>query len=125
MSYTEFISCLDLIPPGGGPGRAIPEPIRKKLAFLPEERPVVFQIFDSDTDRLLAAALRLQELGPDLIDINMGCSVSSVAGRGAGAGLLRTPLKIARTFRKLSRSLDVPVTGKIRLGWDATAATTA
>lgn len=118
MSYTEFINCLDLVPPGGQPKRAIPEPVLKKLAFLPGERPVVFQIFDSDPDRLLAAALRLQEFGPDLIDINMGCSVSSVAGRGAGAGLLRTPLKIARTFRKLSRALDVPVTGKIRLGWD-------
>jgi len=53
-----------------------------------------------------------------LIDINLGCSSKNVAGRGAGAGLLRTPLKIARIFRLLSRALDIPVTGKIRLGWD-------
>jgi nifR3 family TIM-barrel protein len=51
----------------------------------------------------------------------MGCSVNNVAGRGAGAGLLRSPLKIARIFRKLSRALQIPVTGKIRLGWDETS----
>lgn len=118
LSTTEFVNGLDVVPPGGRPGRPLPPAIQKKLAFRPDERPVCFQLFDSDPERLLEAALRLQALGPDLIDINMGCSASSVAGRGAGAGLLRTPLKIARTFRKLSRSLEVPVTGKIRLGWD-------
>jgi tRNA-dihydrouridine synthase B len=55
---------------------------------------------------------------PDIIDINMGCSDYSVSSRGAGAGLLRTPLKIAEIFNKLSHSLTIPVTGKIRLGWD-------
>jgi nifR3 family TIM-barrel protein len=118
ISYTEFINCLDLVPPGGKPQRSFPAHILKKLAFLPQERPVAFQIFDSDPGRMLEAALRLQELQPDFIDINMGCSVSSVSGRGAGAGLLLSPLKIARTFKKLSRALEVPVSGKIRLGWD-------
>ncbi|HEX7975485.1 MAG TPA: tRNA-dihydrouridine synthase [Anaerolineales bacterium] len=116
MSYTEFINALDIVM-----ARRMPPKIVQKLAFLPEERPVVFQIFDSDPDRLLQVALRLQEYRPDIIDINMGCSDSSVSGRGAGAGLLRTPFKIARIFRKLSRALDVPVTGKIRLGWDETS----
>jgi nifR3 family TIM-barrel protein len=92
--------------------------VHERLGFLLEEQPVVFQIFDSEPTRLLEVALRLQALGPAIIDINMGCSARHVSGRGAGAGLLRTPLKIARIFRTLSRALEVPVTGKIRLGWD-------
>jgi nifR3 family TIM-barrel protein len=110
MSYTEFINALDVLQ--GHPR------ISQKFAYQESERPVVYQIFDNDPQRLLQTALRVQELEPDIIDINMGCSVSSVSGRGAGAGLLRTPLKIARIFRLLSRHLELPVTGKIRLGWD-------
>jgi tRNA-dihydrouridine synthase B len=110
MSYTEFISVLEILQ--GHPY------VAEKLAYFEAERPVVYQIFDSDPERLLETALRLQERRPDIIDINMGCSVRSVSGRGAGAGLLREPAKIARIFALLSRSLEVPVTGKIRLGWD-------
>jgi len=110
LSYTEFINALDIL-------QRHPF-IDEKLAYLPEERPVVFQIFDSEPERLLEVALRLQERGPDVIDVNMGCSARTVSGRGAGAGLLREPVKIARIFNLLSRALDVPVTGKIRLGWD-------
>ncbi len=110
LSYTEFINALDIL-------QRHPF-VDEKLAFLPEERPVVFQIFDSEPERLLEVALRLQERGPDVIDVNMGCSARTVSGRGAGAGLLREPAKIARIFSLLSRALEVPVTGKIRLGWD-------
>jgi tRNA-dihydrouridine synthase B len=110
VSYTEFINALDILQ--GHPF------IHQKLAFLPSEQPVIFQIFDNEPKRLLEVALRLQEYGPAAIDINLGCSSKNVSGRGAGAGLLRTPLKIARIFRLLSRALDIPVTGKIRLGWD-------
>lgn len=110
MSYTEFINALDVLQ--GHPR------LSSKLAYLEEERPVVYQIFDSEPARLLEVALRLQELGPDLIDVNMGCSVRCVSGRGAGAGLLREPQKVARIFSLLSRSLRVPVTAKMRLGWD-------
>ena len=110
VSYTEFINALDILQ--GHPF------IHQKLAFLPSEQPVIFQIFDNEPKRLLEVALRLQEYGPAAIDINLGCSSKNVSGRGAGAGLLRTPLKIARIFRLLSQALDVPVTGKIRLGWD-------
>jgi nifR3 family TIM-barrel protein len=63
-------------------------------------------------------ALRLQAYSPDLIDINMGCYVKNIAERGAGSGMLCQPDKIARVFSRLSRSLSIPVTGKIRLGWD-------
>jgi nifR3 family TIM-barrel protein len=110
MSYTEFINALDVLQ--GHPH------LWRKLAYLEEERPVVYQIFDSEPVRLLEVALRLQEHGPDIIDINMGCSVRCVSGRGAGAGLLREPEKVARIFSLLSRSLRVPVTAKMRLGWD-------
>jgi len=73
---------------------------------------------DSWKRALLAAALIAQDLGPDIIDVNMGCPAKSVANRGAGVGLMRSPLKVARIFRKLTATLKVPVTGKIRLGWD-------
>jgi tRNA-dihydrouridine synthase B len=110
MSYTEFINALDVLQ--GHPH------LRRKLAYLEEERPVVYQIFDNEPARLLEVALRLQESGPDIIDINMGCSVRCVSGRGAGAGLLRQPEKVAQIFSLLSRSLKIPVTAKMRLGWD-------
>jgi tRNA-dihydrouridine synthase B len=110
MSYTEFINALDVLQ--GHPH------LWRKLAYLEEERPVVYQIFDSEPARLLEVALRLQDRGPDIIDVNMGCSVRTVSGRGAGAGLLRQPEKVGRIFELLSRSLEVPVTAKMRLGWD-------
>jgi tRNA-dihydrouridine synthase B len=116
MSYTEFISAVNV-----SQQEELNPAIIRKLSYLPEERPVVYQLFDNDPDSLLEAALRLQERGPDVIDINMGCSVRSVSGRGAGAGLLRSPIKIAHIFRKLSQALEVPITGKIRLGWDEEA----
>jgi tRNA-dihydrouridine synthase B len=89
-----------------------------KMRFKEDECPVVIQIYGDDPDQILEAALEVQELGPDIIDINMGCPTKSIANRGAGVGLMRTPLKIARIFRKLTAALEVPVTGKIRLGWD-------
>jgi len=60
----------------------------------------------------------VQELNPDIIDINMGCPAKSIADRGAGVGMMPAPIKIARTFKKLTAALRVPVTGKIRMGWD-------
>jgi nifR3 family TIM-barrel protein len=110
ISYTEFINAMDVV--HGHPY------LYEKLAFLPEERPVAYQIFDNDPERLLDAALRLQERQPDFFDVNLGCSARSVSGRGAGAGLLREPEKIAAIFHALTHALDIPVTAKIRLGWD-------
>jgi tRNA-dihydrouridine synthase B len=110
MSYTEFISAIDLI---NGNFR-----IPRLIDYKEEERPLVYQIIDNDPDRILQAALYLRKKNPDAIDINMGCSARTVSGRGAGVGLMRDPLKIARIFNSLSRALDIPVTGKMRLGWD-------
>lgn len=110
MSYTEFINAIDV---------TYTHPhLEQKLAYLESERPVVFQIFDDDPERLVKAAIKLRPRSPDIIDVNMGCSAKCVSGRGAGAGLLRTPEKIAVIFKSLSQELDIPVTGKIRLGWD-------
>ncbi len=110
MSYTEFINALDVL--NGHPH------LERKLTYQPEERPVVYQVFDDDPERLLQAALRLRERGPDILDINLGCSVRTVSGRGAGAGLLREPEKIAKIFQMLTKALDIPITAKMRLGWD-------
>ena len=111
MSYTEFVSVAAYL---AGPG----ERTLRMLSYRPQERPITFQIFDSEEDRIVEVARRIEALGPDIIDLNMGCSVRKVSGRGAGAGLLRDPRKIGRIFSRLSRVLKVPVTGKIRLGWD-------
>jgi len=110
MSYTEFVSA-DGILHGN-------ERTRQMLEFAPSESPVVFQIFGSDEDVIERAARKIEQFGPDIIDLNMGCSVKKVSGRGSGAALLKDPAKIGRIFNRLSRVLTVPVTGKIRLGWD-------
>lgn len=111
MSYTEFINAIDAI--HGRPH------LEDHLYFSEAERPVVYQLLDNDPERLLQAALRLQERKPDMIDINIGCPARSVSNRGAGSGLLRTPEKIAQIFRLLTTHLSIPVSAKIRLGWDA------
>jgi len=111
MSYTEFVKVEKII------SRRSKEPA-KRLYYEETERPITFQIYGDDPDLLLKAALKVQHLNPDIIDINMGCPAKSIADRGAGVGMMPTPLKIARTFRKLTAALRVPVTGKIRLGWD-------
>ena len=111
MSYTEFINARDVIY-GKRPN------YEQRLAFLEEERPVVYQIYDDDPQRILKAALILEERRPDIIDVNMGCPAKSVSNRGAGAGLLKDPAKIASIFNLLTGALKIPVTGKIRLGWD-------
>jgi len=110
MSYTEFVKAKNII-------RAY-EHMAPRLTYDEGERPVVFQLWSENPGELLEAALRVQDKAPDIIDINMGCPAKTVAHIGAGVGLMRTPLKIARIFSKLSNALEVPVTGKIRLGWE-------
>jgi nifR3 family TIM-barrel protein len=114
MSYTEFVN-VDALRLGDRKPNAI---AWRKLRFDPTEHPMTFQIYGHDEDHIVETALRLQDLSPDIIDINMGCYVKDVAERGAGSGMLRDPAKIGRLFMRLSHSLRIPVTGKIRLGWD-------
>jgi tRNA-dihydrouridine synthase B len=110
MSYTEFVKVEKILSRSKEPA--------KRLYFTEVERPITFQIYGDDPDLIIKAALIVQEWKPDIIDLNMGCPAKSIADRGAGVGMMPSPLKIARTFKKLTSTLRVPVTGKIRLGWD-------
>lgn len=111
ISYTGFINAIEILQRNASAW--------KELTFLDSERPVVIQLFDSDEDRLLRAAELVCSLRPDAIDVNMGCSDRRVSGRGAGAGLLRDPKKAGRLIGRLSSALPIPITAKIRLGWDS------
>jgi tRNA-dihydrouridine synthase B len=113
MNYTEFVAANAVVV------RA--ESQMRRLQYDSSEFPVTMQLFDNEPERLLEAAQVCEALGADILDINMGCSVKNVAGRGAGAGLLRTPQTIAQIFASLSKTLRIPVTGKIRIGWDDTS----
>jgi len=110
MSYTEFVKVEKILSRSKEPA--------KRLYYEEAERPITFQIYGDDPNLILKAALIVEKLKPDIIDINMGCPAKSIADRGAGVGMMPSPLKIAETFKKLASALKVPVTGKIRLGWD-------
>ena len=110
MSYTEFVKVEKILSRSKEPA--------KRLYYEEAERPITFQIYGDDPDLILKAALQIQPLKPDIIDLNMGCPAKSIADRGAGVGMMPSPSKIAETFKKLTSALKVPVTGKIRLGWD-------
>jgi len=110
MSYTEFVQVEKVLSKSKQPA--------KKFYFEAAERPITFQLYGDDPDKILEAALRVQDWNPDIIDINMGCPAKAISHRGAGVGMMKSPLKIARTFKKLSAKLKIPVTGKIRLGWE-------
>lgn len=112
MSYTEFVAVEAIL---HGAKKAL-----KMLEFDPAEQPQMsFQIFGPNEHDIVEAAKRCEQMGAGIVDLNMGCSVPNVSGRGAGAGLLRDPAKIGRIFNAMSKALRIPVTGKIRIGWDA------
>lgn len=110
LTYTEFVSGADAAHRNAR--------FRQRTWFAEAERPVVLQLLDHDPDRLEAAATSLLDLHPDAIDVNMGCPARDIASRGAGAGLMRTPEKAAEIVRRLVQLSSVPITAKIRLGWD-------
>src|SRR5512142_698316 len=110
MSYTEFVRADFIV-------NAF-EHMLPRLTYTEAERPIVFQLYGADPDQLLNAALQVQTLSPDIIDINLGCPAESVTDLGAGVSLMRTPSKVAQIFQQLTRALNVPVTAKIRLGWE-------
>ncbi len=112
MSYTEFTNADGILQ------KKLPESVAQRLRYDPSENPMTFQIYHQDPDRLVDAAKRTLELEPDIVDLNMGCYVKDISERGAGSGMLRFPERIAHYFSRASKELPIPVTGKIRLGWD-------
>lgn len=111
MVYTEFVSADALV-------RSVNSTIRK-LNISDAERPAAIQIYGKDIDSMTEAAKIAEAAHPEVIDINFGCPVKKVAGKGAGAGMLRNiPLMLAIT-RAVVNAVKVPVTVKTRLGWDA------
>jgi tRNA-dihydrouridine synthase B len=114
MSYTEFLNVDEI-----AFARQRHAPGWEKLRFWEAERPIAFQIYGNNEKRMIEMAKRLEESRPDIIDINLGCSIRKIAERGAGAGMLKDPSAIARLFAGLTGALHIPVTAKIRLGWDA------
>ena len=111
MVYTEFVSADALV-------RSVNSTLRK-LNISDAERPAAIQIYGKDIDSMTEAAKIAEAAHPEVIDINFGCPVKKVAGKGAGAGMLRNiPLMLAIT-RAVVNAVKVPVTVKTRLGWDA------
>ncbi|HEU5320917.1 MAG TPA: tRNA-dihydrouridine synthase family protein, partial [Methylomirabilota bacterium] len=86
--------------------------------YLPEERPLTFQLLGADPDVLAEAARRLEAAGADGIDLNMGCPVPKIVAKGQGAALMRDPLTAAVVLRTLRKAVRGPLSVKIRSGWD-------
>ena len=108
--YTEFVNADALV-------RDVASTTRK-LTIHDEERPVAIQIYGRDPDSMAEAARIVETAHPDFIDINFGCPVKKVAGKGAGAGLLKDVPKMLDITRAVVNAVHTPVTCKTRLGWD-------
>src|SRR5947207_13767321 len=89
--------------------------------YLPEERPLAMQLLGADPDVLAEAARRLEAAGADAIDLNMGCPVAKIVAKGQGAALMRDPWRAAVIFRAMRKAIGVPLTAKLRGGWDERA----
>ena len=110
MVYTEFVSAEALI-------RDVKSTIQK-LTISDTERPVGIQIYGRDIEAMVEAAKIVEQAGPDVIDLNFGCPVKKVAGKGAGAGMLQNIPKMLEITQKVVDAVKLPVTVKTRLGWN-------
>ena len=107
---TEFVNADAII-------RSIPSTLRK-MVVADEERPVAIQLYGRDATTMAEAAKVAEEASPELIDLNFGCPVKKVAGKGAGAGMLRDIPLMLEIIRSVVNAVELPVTVKTRLGWD-------
>lgn len=110
MVYTEFVSSDALI-------REVNSTMRK-LEISDEERPVAIQIYGKDTEAMVGAARMVEAAHPDILDLNFGCPVKKVAGKGGGAGMLQNIPKMLEITRAVVDAVSIPVTVKTRLGWN-------
>ena len=110
MVYTEFVSAEALV-------RDVKTTLRK-LSISDDERPVGIQIYGRDIEAMIEAARMVEQAGPDLIDLNFGCPVKKVAGKGAGAGMLQNIPKMLEITQRVVEAVSLPVTVKTRLGWN-------
>ena len=108
---TEFVNADAII-------RSIPSTLRK-MVVADEERPVAIQLYGRDATTMAEAAKVAEEARPELIDLNFGCPVKKVAGKGAGAGMLRDIPLMLEIIRSVANAVELPVTVKTRLGWDS------
>ena len=111
MVYTEFVSAEALV-------RSV-KSTQAKLNISDEERPVGIQIYGRDVASMVEAARIVEQAHPDVIDINFGCPVKKVAGKGAGAGMLQNIPLLLEITREAVTAVNLPVTVKTRLGWNA------
>lgn len=110
MVYSEFISSDALI-------RSI-KSTERKLEIYDQERPVAIQLYGRDVESITEAAKIAETAKPDIIDLNFGCPVKKVAGKGGGAGLLKDIPKMMEIINSVAKNVKIPVTVKTRLGWD-------
>lgn len=110
MVYSEFISSDALI-------RNI-KSTERKLEIYNQERPVAIQLYGRDVESITEAAKIAETAKPDIIDLNFGCPVKKVAGKGGGAGLLKDIPKMMEIINSVAKNVKIPVTVKTRLGWD-------
>lgn len=110
LMFTEFVSAMAI--------HYKAKKTYKKLRIHPNERPLGIQIFGSDLDSMVETALICEESGADLVDINMGCWVPKVCKTGAGAAMLKDPVLAEQIVAAVVKALKVPVTVKVRAGWD-------
>lgn len=111
MVYTEFVSAEALV-------RSVRQTV-SKLNISDEERPVGIQIYGRDVESMVEAARIVEQARPDVIDINFGCPVKKVAGKGAGAGMLQNIPLLLEIAREVVKAVKTPVTVKTRLGWNS------
>ncbi|MBQ9583166.1 MAG: tRNA dihydrouridine synthase DusB [Bacteroidales bacterium] len=110
MVYTEFVSSDALV-------RDVPKSLAK-FTIYDYERPIGIQIYGHIPDAMVDSAVKVEAARPDVIDINFGCPVKKIAGRGAGSGMMREPDKMVEITRRVVEAVHTPVTVKTRLGWD-------
>lgn len=108
---TEFVNADAIV-------RSVPSTLRK-MEVADEERPVAVQLYGRDPQTMAEAAKVAEEARPELIDLNFGCPVKKVAGKGAGAGMLRDIPLMLEIIRSVAKAVELPVTVKTRLGWDS------